>query len=73
VKQADVIIGEEYLARINGSLCRVKVTRKYAPDKRMGERGRTMFDWVRIDPPDGAKKLTGSDTAASLRPAPRKG
>lgn len=69
MKQADVMIDYEYLTRINGKLCRVRVrvtAKREAPGWIKGARSKTIFDWVRVDPPANARVLRGADTAASL-------
>ncbi len=73
MKQADIEIGKEYLTKINGNLCSVKVTSKRKEPESTWHKARTLFGWVRVNPPVGAIKLRGEDTAASLRQAPAKG
>ena len=71
MKQDEIEIGREYQTKINGVLCLVRVTAKRKEERPIpGYRARTLFDWVRVNPPPRATKLRGSDTSAKFRRAP---
>lgn len=59
MKQADVVIGETYIARVSGQLVKVVVVNKDENSK-----GRTVFRVKRLDT---GKFLPNTRTAAALR------
>jgi len=75
MKQDEIKIDGVYRTRINGKICDVRITARREeagnpkPWPYRGNRKRTVFDWVRLNPPPDATKLRGSDVAASLHPA----
>ncbi len=67
MKQKDVMVGGIVQTKINGRLCDVRITGKRVTPATTWSKARTLFDWVRLNPPIGAHKINGSDTAAALR------
>lgn len=81
MKQDDVRTGNEFRTRINGKLCPIRVTEKLPPvigswtkpDPITGgsnRRKKTVFAWVRLNPPPKARVLSGESPASAIHPPP---
>ena len=67
MKKADVKVNGEYSLKINGVFVRVRITGGPRPDP-VYLNGRQVFDWVRVNPPENARKLNGYASPAALHP-----
>lgn len=75
MKQNDVKIGSVYLTRINRRLVRVRVKSRAEADRRMGEKGQTLFVTVREVPAAHEGGLMSREfprSARELQPLPVK-
>jgi hypothetical protein len=71
MKQNKIKIDGVYQTKINGRWCSVRVTASRLVPNTMSLSGlKTLFDWVLLNPPPGAKALLGSDPAARIRACP---